>query len=267
MTTTLSAEPGRSNACFIGISMLLVAASAGLTALWCSSMAATGGMPMPGGWTMSMAWMRMPGQTWSGAATSFLAMWTVMMVAMMMPSLIPILRRYRDVVGRAGKRRAGRLAALAGLGYFTVWALCGLAAFPVGAGLAVLTMRQPLLARAVPFAAGVVVLIAGAMQFTAWKARHLACCREAPRPGDVIRPDARGAWQYGLRLGVHCGCSCAGLTTILLVVGVMDLRAMAAIMAATTFERLAPSGERAARSLGVAVAGAAVLMIAQAAYF
>jgi hypothetical protein len=42
-------------------------------------------MPMPGGWTMSMAWMRMPGQTWPGAAASFLGMWVVMMVAMMLP--------------------------------------------------------------------------------------------------------------------------------------------------------------------------------------
>jgi hypothetical protein len=38
-----------------------------------------GEMLMPGGWTMSMAWMRMPGQTWPGAAASFLAMWIVMM--------------------------------------------------------------------------------------------------------------------------------------------------------------------------------------------
>ena len=35
-----------------------------VTVAWCSSMSAMGGMPMPGGWTMSMAWMRMPGQTW-----------------------------------------------------------------------------------------------------------------------------------------------------------------------------------------------------------
>jgi predicted metal-binding membrane protein len=34
-----------------------------------------------------MAWMRMPGQTWPGAAASFLGMWVVMMVAMMLPSL------------------------------------------------------------------------------------------------------------------------------------------------------------------------------------
>jgi len=44
-------------------------------------------MTMPGGWMMSMAWMRLPGQSWPGAAASFLGMWIVMMVAMMLPSL------------------------------------------------------------------------------------------------------------------------------------------------------------------------------------
>jgi hypothetical protein len=35
------------------------------TAYFCRSMG--GGMGMPGGWTMSMMWMRMPGQTWFGS--------------------------------------------------------------------------------------------------------------------------------------------------------------------------------------------------------
>jgi hypothetical protein len=56
---------------------LLFAASAAATIVWCTSMSAMGRMPMPGGWTMSMAWMRMPGQTWPGAAASFLGMWVV----------------------------------------------------------------------------------------------------------------------------------------------------------------------------------------------
>ena len=60
---------------FLGVSALLFAASAAVTIVWCASMSAMGGMPMPGGWTMSMAWMRMPGQTWPGAAASFLGMW------------------------------------------------------------------------------------------------------------------------------------------------------------------------------------------------
>jgi hypothetical protein len=45
---------------------------------------------MPGGWTMSMAWMRMPGQTWPGDAVSFLGIWVVMMVAMMRAGLLLI---------------------------------------------------------------------------------------------------------------------------------------------------------------------------------
>ena len=87
---------------FVGVSALLFAGSATLTIAWCTSMSAMGGMPMPGGWTMSMAWMRMPGQTWPGAAASFLGMWVVMMVAMMLPSLVPMLWRYRQAVGRTG---------------------------------------------------------------------------------------------------------------------------------------------------------------------
>src|SRR5689334_6297762 len=84
---------------FWSVAVLLFAASTTGTIVWCASMSAMGGMQMPGGWTMSMAWMRMPGQTWTGAAASFLGMWVVMMVAMMLPSLVPMLCRYRRAVG------------------------------------------------------------------------------------------------------------------------------------------------------------------------
>jgi predicted metal-binding membrane protein len=78
----------------------------------------------------------------------------------------------------------------------------------------------------------VVVLLVGALQFTRWKARHLACCRDAPGRGRTLPADAGAAWRHGLRLGLHCACGSAGLTAILLVVGVMDLRAMAVVAAA-----------------------------------
>src|SRR5688572_7986302 len=110
---------------FFGVSALLFAVSAAVTIVWCVSMSAMGEMPMPGGWTMSMAWMPMPGQTWPGAAASFLGMWVVMMVAMMLPSLVPMLWRYRQAVGRTGQAvgktggsRLGRLTALVGVSYF-----------------------------------------------------------------------------------------------------------------------------------------------------
>src|SRR5213595_3522704 len=165
---------------FLGVSALLFAASAAVTIVWCASMSAMGEMPMAGGWTMSMAWMRMPGQTWPGAAASFLGMWVVMMAAMMLPSLVPMLWRYRQAVGRTGEMRLGRLTALVGVGYFVVWTVFGMAAFPLGVALAAIEMQQPALARAVPIAVGVVVLMAGSLQLTAWKAHHLAYCREAP---------------------------------------------------------------------------------------
>src|SRR5918995_6668327 len=217
---------GPSQRGFVGVVALLFTASATLTIVWCGSMSAMGGMPMPGGWTMSMVWMQMPGQTWPGAAASFLGMWVVMMMAMMLPSVMPMLWRYRQAVGRTGETRLGRPTALVGVGYFFAWTVVGMATFPLGVALAAVEMQQPALARAVPIAVGVVVLIAGALQFTAWKARHLAYCREAPGRGRPLPANAGTAWRHGLRLGLHCSFCCAGLMAILLVIGVMDLRAM-----------------------------------------
>jgi predicted metal-binding membrane protein len=250
---------------FFGISALLLAASTAVTFVWCTSMSAMGEMPMPGGWTMSMAWMRMPGQTWPGAAAAFLGMWVVMMVAMMLPSVVPMLWRYRRAVTRTAETRLGRLTLLVGVGYFVVWTVAGMAAFPLGVALTAVAMREPALARAVPIAVGVVVLVAGALQFTAWKAHHLACCREAPGRGRTLPANAGTAWRHGLRLGLQCGRCCANLMAILLVIGVMDLRAMAVVTAAMTVERLAPASERVARAIGAVVVGTGVVLIARAA--
>jgi len=249
---------------FFGICALLFAASAAVTFVWGASMSGMGGMPMPGGWTMSMAWMRMPGQTWTGTAASFLGMWVVMMVAMMLPCLVPMLWRYRQAVGGTGETPLGRLTALVGGGYFFVWTVFGMAAFALGVALAAVEMQRPALASAVPVAVGVVVLIAGALQFSAWKAHHLACCREAPGRGRGLPADAGTAWRHGLRVGLHCSYCCAGLTAILLVIGVMDLRAMAVVTAAITVERLAPAAERVARVIGAILLGAGLFLIALA---
>lgn len=250
---------------FLAASALLFVASTAVTIAWCASMSAMDGMPMPGGWTMSMAWMRMPGQTWAQAALSFTGMWGVMMLAMMLPSLVPMLWHYRRAVGAAEATRLDLLTTLAGTAYFLVWTALGMAVFPLGVALAAVEMQRPELARAVPAVAGAIVMIAGALQLGAWKARRLACCREAP--AGVLRADMRTAWRHGLRLGALCISCCAPLTAMLLAVGVMDLRAMAAVAAAITAERLAPAGERVARAIGVGVVafGAALLAAAPAA--
>jgi len=175
-----------------------------------------------------------------------------------------MLRRYRQAVGKANATRLGRLTALAGVGYFLVWTVFGIVAFPLGVALAEVEMQLPALARSVPIAVGVVIVIAGALQFTTWKAQHLGCCREAPGRGRTLPVDAGMAWRDGLRLGFHCSQCCAGLMTILLVIGIMDLRAMAVVAGAITMERLAPAGERVARTIGAAVVGAGLFLIARA---
>ena len=242
---------------------LLFTITATLTIVWCASMSSMG-MPMPGGWTMSMAWMRMPDQTWPDAAASFLGMWVVMMMAMMLPSLVPMLQRYRTAVAGIAAARLGWLTAIVGIGYFVVWTVFGLAVFPVGVALAEIEMREPAVSRAVPFMVGVVVLLAGALQFTPWKARQLACCREAPRHVRILSSGIDSAWRYGLRLGLDCSLCCAGLMAILLVAGVMDLRVMAAVTLAITAERVASNGRRAAQAVGAVAVGAGFVLMAQA---
>jgi predicted metal-binding membrane protein len=262
MTPMMTAERPSQHA-FVGVSALLFLSSAALTIAWGLSMSDMGGMSMPGGWTMSMTWMRMPGQTWSAAAASFLGMWTVMMVAMMLPSLTPMLLRYRESVSRTAAAAGlplGKLTTLVGVGYFFVWTVIGAIAFPLGVVLANIEMQHSAVSQAVPIAAGLIVLTAGAIQFTAWKRRQLAGHLDdhaTPMPAD-----AGTAWRHGLRLGLHCTWCCANLMAILFVLGVMDLAPMAVVTILMTVERLAPASARIARLIGVAVIATGVLLIA-----
>jgi predicted metal-binding membrane protein len=250
---------------FFCASALLFCASAALTSVQSLSMSAMGGMPMPGGWILSMTWMRMCGQTWPGAAASFLGMWVPMMVAMMLPSLLPVLWRYRSALRAAGETRVNALTVLAGVAYFCVWTALGLVVFTLGVALAALATHLDSVARAVPLAIGMVIMVAGALQFTRWKARKLACCREGLSRCSPLAADAHTAWRLGLRFGRRCSSACVGFTSILLVTGVMNLGAMVVVTAAITAERLAPAGEHVARAIGVVAFGAGLFLIAKTA--
>src|SRR5262249_20600850 len=142
-----------------------------------------------------MPGMPLPAQPWPVAAAWFLAMWLVMMVAMMLPSLAPVLWRYRRTGGLA------RLIPLVGAGYFAIWTAVGMAVLPLRFAVAAIA-ELPALVRAVPIGVSLVALLAGLLQFTAWKAHHLGCCRAAPAGGGTLRADARTAWREGVRLGL-----------------------------------------------------------------
>jgi predicted metal-binding membrane protein len=194
-------------------------------------------------------------------------MWIAMMTAMMLPSLVPLLVRYREAVRESDEGRLALLTTLVGAAYFLVWAVLGVVVFPIGVALVTLEMRLPLLARAVPFAVGMVVIAAGALQLTTWKARHLLHldARDSSGHEHVESQHAGSAWRYGLRLGVHCCCCCAGLTASFIALGMMDLRAMAVVTAAVTAERLTQAGTRVARAIGVVAIAAGLLLIVRAA--
>ncbi|ODS72067.1 MAG: hypothetical protein ABS43_18765 [Bordetella sp. SCN 67-23] len=240
---------------FLGVTALAMAAA---VAAWDAAMRAMAGMAVLCTNTAAMSWLPPPGGTWTGVLAAFLAMWTAMAVAMMLPSVAPALWRYRGRLHDAGTRRADGLAAMAGAGYFCTWMLIGLLVFPLGAAVAVLEARVPALARLAPAATGLVVLAGGLFQLTAFKARHLAAC------GAMRCACPGAAWRDGLRLGLRCGVSCAGLTASLLAVGMMDWRAMAFATAATAGERLLPGGPRVARITGGILATAGAFMLARA---
>jgi predicted metal-binding membrane protein len=175
----------------------------------------------------------MTGHGHEGAtAALFVVMWTAMMVAMMLPSLVPVLVR------------SARPLLLA-LGYFTTWAALGVAVH----------YAPPL-----PVPAGVTLLIAGALQLTPWKARHLEQFHAmAAEPGPAVSLSATAVWRDGLRLGACCVRSCAGPTLVLLALGAMDLRIMLLVGVGVTAERLAPGGLLVARATGAAAVVAGLI--------
>lgn len=239
MSAVAISTPQLAPRAFLGACALVFLGSAAATVAWCGGMA---GMPMCGGRALFTA---------HGCAV-FLGMWSVMMVAMMLPVLLPSLLRYRRAVATAGEGGMERLTVRVALGYFAVWSAGGLVALPLSMALT----RLP------PALGALVIVAAGVSQLGAWKTRQLACCRRAPRP---LAADAATAWRHGLHLGLRCCRCCASLSAILLVLGVMDLKAMALVTAAISAERLAPDGERFARASGVAAITVGVLLLSRGA--
>jgi predicted metal-binding membrane protein len=220
------------------------------------------GMAMPGGWTMSMMWMRMPGQSWLAAAAVFVVMWVAMMVAMMLPSSLPMMLLYRRVIAFRGDRGLAAATWSLGAGYFAVWLAFGIAAYGAGVAVAAVAMRFESVSRAVPIASAAVLLTAGCYQLTRWKSACLRHCRDPLHL--VARHLDRGDWRGALGLGLHHGAFCAGccwgLMLVQLVLGVMNVAAMVLVAVVIAAEKLLGRGEWIARAAGVAAILAGVGM-------
>jgi predicted metal-binding membrane protein len=209
-----------------------------------------------------MVGMSMPRQQWYLELSGYLWMWMAMMVPMMLPSLVPMVSRFRRSVPAGGLRGHG-LTALVVLGYFAVWAGLGVVAYGGSAGVMVLKTRWGPAGQWLPGAAAVTLLLAGIAQLTTWKARQLALCRG--EPGDDCHLGATGssAFRHGLELGLRCSRSCGPLMLALLVTGLMEPLAMAAVTLAVTAERLAPAPLRVVRAVGLAMLVGGVVTMAR----
>src|SRR4051812_10700094 len=112
---------------------------------------------------------------------SMMTLMTVaMMVAMMLPSLAPTLWRYHRHLRAMRLPRAAEQTTLFAAGYASVWTMIGLALFALTATLDPMgmVMASPADAPFVPSALGAVLVCAGVLQRSRWKARQLLRCRE-----------------------------------------------------------------------------------------
>ncbi len=227
------------------------------------AMAGMGGdMKMPGGWTMSMMWMQMPGQSMAGFALMFIAMWAAMMIAMMLPSAMPMLLIYRRAITNMGQPHPTLRATMLGLGYFGVWSALGAVVWAIGLWLARWEMASDAVSRAVPVVGGVALIACGAYQWTKWKSSCLKHCQDPLCViADHLHDGAAGALKMGIRCGTFCVLCCWSLMLMQIVLGIMNLWAMAGIALVIALEKLLPRGVAVARVVGAMAVGAGIWML------
>jgi len=197
----------------------------------------------------------MPG-TMGLAFGSFLAVWTLMMTAMMLPSVAPFASLYTRTFR---EHRAVRLTVFAS-GYLVVWAAAALPAYGLAAVADGFVDDNQTAATAL---AAVIFLACGVYQLTPFKDRCLAHCRSPL--GFTLKYAAYRGRTRDLRVGMHHGAFCLGccwaLMALLVVFGLMNVLAMIVLAAVVLVEKTSAWGMQFGRALGVVALVLAVLVI------
>ncbi|HVC57275.1 MAG TPA: DUF2182 domain-containing protein [Stellaceae bacterium] len=194
--------------------------------------------------------MTMASPTMGLAPAAFLALWAVMMVAMMFPTAAPMVLTFHRI--QSGKRARGEAFVSTWLfvaGYTVVWAMAGIAAYLGAAGAEAIAARLALSAATAARIGGALLIAAGLYQLTPLKYACLTKCRSPL--GFIMTAWRDGAWG-ALTMGLLHGAACLGccwlLMAILFPLGLMNLAAMALLMLvvfaekALSWERLAVYG-------------------------
>jgi predicted metal-binding membrane protein len=244
---------------------VVIAALAMLTALawmdlaWLADDMAMGGMDMSG-FRMIPAGqgLMMPERApWQPVEFAYVfAMWTVMMIGMMTPSVAPMILIYARV-GRQAEMSGQPFAASAwfAAGYLVAWTAFSLAATFAQWALQRAALLTPMMESASNVLGGVVLIAAGVYQWTPVKEACLSYC-QAPltfimRHGG-FRREAAGALTLGFRHGLYCIGCCWALMLLLFVGGIMNLLWIAALAMLVLFEKTVPFGKSVSRVAGVA---------------
>jgi predicted metal-binding membrane protein len=186
----------------------------------------------------------------------FVPVWTLMMAAMMLPSVAPTASLYARTVQ---SNRAARITGLV-VGYLAVWAAAGVPAFGLAWLAGWLTGQHPSAAHIMAVA---VFAAVGLYQLSSLKDRCLAHCRSPL--GLLLHYGSYRGRSRDLRVGVHhggycLGC-CWGLMLILIAVGVMNVAVMVGLAALVLVEKVWRWGPAAGRVAGVALLALAVATI------
>ena len=199
------------------------------------------------------------------AAILALLAWQVMIAAMMLPSSLPLVRLYARASERA-PRRGRSMGAFIG-GYALVWSAFGLVAFGADAGLHAAVNSSSWLQDHDWWIGGSVLALAGAFQFTSLKDACLDKCRH---PGQFMmrfyERGPRGGFRLGARHGIFCVGCCWALMLVMFAAGVASLVWMALLTAVMIHEKTRPLGARAVPVTGVALLGAASVVLLYSAY-
>jgi predicted metal-binding membrane protein len=179
-------------------------------------------------------------------------MWTVMMIAMMIPSVTPVILLFAGVSRR---RRVQGVPAVPvsvfALGYLLAWTgFAVLAAFAQSA-LRSAELLSPAMASQSPLLGGGLLILAGVYQ---WLPVKGACLSQCQSPLGFFsthwREGGGGALRMGFRHGIYCVGCCWALMALLFVAGVMNLLWVAAIAAFVLAEKLIPGGRGLSRVTG-----------------
>jgi predicted metal-binding membrane protein len=191
-------------------------------------------------------------------ATEFglrLAMWAVMMVAMMVPTAAPMTLMYAAVARKAAAQHnplAPTFVFVAG--YIAMWAVFSLVATIAQHALDQAALLSPMMVSRSPLFGAALLIAAGIYQFTPLKN---ACLRNCRTPAHFLsrywRAGTLGAFRMGLRLGAYCVGCCWILMGLLFVGGVMNLLWIAAIAIFVLLEKTIPFGDVTGRFVGAAM--------------